>query len=171
MIFFPPRDISFFNSHCGLFVSILPNFAIILPFYFHFSHFLSPFFLFLLHFSPFSLHLFIFFPQMTSADISLPPSGGYFPINRPLCLWYLPRSRPVEQHHLGKALQTPVTCSVKKALFFSVPVPTQLSQFKLGRLSCHVVFFSVCIVIFLYSSLFFFFQAIQHGTGTVTFFI
>ncbi len=49
-------------------------FAFILPFYFPFSHFLSPFFLFLLHFLPFSLRLFIFFPQMTLAEI--PPSEG-----------------------------------------------------------------------------------------------
>jgi hypothetical protein len=74
---FSPFCVTFFYSHCGLFALILPYFAFILPFYFPFSHFLSPFFLFLLHFPPFSLRLFIFFPQMTSADIS-PPRGEVF---------------------------------------------------------------------------------------------
>ncbi len=75
---FPSRDMSFFDSHRGLFALILPYFAFILPFYFPFSHFLSPFFLFLslfflvlLHFLPFSLGLFLFFPPN---DI-----GWYFP--------------------------------------------------------------------------------------------
>ncbi len=83
-IFPPSHDALFFNSHRGLFALILPYFAFILPFYFPFSHFLSPFFLFLLYFPPFSLRLFIFFPQMTSADIPPPRGGGYFPIYRPL---------------------------------------------------------------------------------------
>ncbi len=81
--FSPSRDTSFFDSHHGLLALILPNFASVLPFYFPFSHFLShfflflfPFFLFRLHFPPFSLHFFIFFPQMTSANIPPPPGGG-----------------------------------------------------------------------------------------------
>ncbi len=90
-IFSPSRDMSFFDSHRGLFALILPYFEFILPFYFPFSHFLSPFllflspfFLFLSYFPLFSLCLFIFFPPN---DISwyFPPQGGYFPINRPLC--------------------------------------------------------------------------------------
>ncbi len=88
-IFFPSRDTSFFDSHCGVFALILPYFAIILPFYFPFSHFLSPFllfpspfFIFLLHFPLFLFTFSYFFPQMTSADIFPPPRGGrYFPIN------------------------------------------------------------------------------------------
>jgi hypothetical protein len=86
MIFSPSRITSFFNSHCGLFAKILPYFAFNLPFYFPFSHFLSPLFLFLspftffhLVFPSFPLFLFTFlyfFPQMTSADIFLPPKGG-----------------------------------------------------------------------------------------------
>ncbi len=77
-IFSPSRDTSFFNSHRSPFALILTYFAFILPCYFSFSHLLSPFFLCLLHFPPFSLCLFIFFPQMTSADIPPPPGGGVF---------------------------------------------------------------------------------------------
>ncbi len=87
IIFIPPssendtfstsRDMLFFHSHRGLLAIILPYFAVSLPFYFPFSHFLSPFFLFLKYFPPFSLCLFIFFPPN---DISWypPPRGGIF---------------------------------------------------------------------------------------------
>ncbi len=61
---FPPsHDMSSFKSYLGLFAFIFPYCIFILPFYF-----------FILHFPPVSLPLFIFFPQMTSADI--PPVGG-----------------------------------------------------------------------------------------------
>jgi hypothetical protein len=78
---------SFFDSHHGLFVLILPYFAFILSFYFPFSHFLSPFFPFLSPFFPFLLHFppffFLafsyFFPQITSADIPPRGGGGNFP--------------------------------------------------------------------------------------------
>jgi hypothetical protein len=76
IIFYPSCDTSFFDSYCDLFVLILPYFAFILPSCFAFSHFISPFFLFILHFLPFSLPLFIFFPQMTLADISCGGGGG-----------------------------------------------------------------------------------------------
>jgi hypothetical protein len=76
---FPPpllkmisRNMSFVDSHHGLFALIISYFVFILPFpspfliFLPFSSFfflfLSPFFLFLLHFLPFSLGLFIFFP-------------------------------------------------------------------------------------------------------------
>ncbi len=61
-----------FDSYCGLFAFILPYFAFILPFYFIF---------YLFTFSDtFSLPLFIFPPQMTSADICppSPPEEGIF---------------------------------------------------------------------------------------------
>ncbi len=81
-IFFPSHGTLFFNSHRGLFSLILPYFAFILPFYFPFSHLLSPFFIFSLSsfffyiFPPFSLHIFIFFPPN---DIGwYPPPGGIF---------------------------------------------------------------------------------------------
>ncbi len=82
--FSPSRDMSFFDSHRGLFALILPYFVFILPFFFPFSHFLSPFFLFLLIFPLFLFPFSYFFPKMTSADIFPPPWGGYFPIYRPL---------------------------------------------------------------------------------------
>ncbi len=92
-VFSPSCDTSFFDSHHGLFVLILPYFAIILPLYFPFYPFTSPFFIFFplfplsVTFPSFSLHLFIFFPQMTLADIPPPPLGGeYFPIYRPLSI-------------------------------------------------------------------------------------
>ncbi len=69
MIFFPPTRHVVFYSHWGFYALILPYFAFILPFYFPFSHFL-------LYFPPFSLRLFIFFPQISSADISPPQGGG-----------------------------------------------------------------------------------------------
>jgi hypothetical protein len=82
---------SFFDSHRGLFALILPYFAFIFPFFFLFSNFfpLSSFFFPLssLFFHIFRLFLLVFsyfFPQMTSADISPPPGGGYFPLYRPL---------------------------------------------------------------------------------------
>jgi hypothetical protein len=70
------------------FCLIVPYFAYILLFYFPFSLF-YPLFLpsFLLLLCPLSLPCFIFFPQMTSADISTLPGGGgrgYFPIYRTL---------------------------------------------------------------------------------------
>ncbi len=73
LYFFPSPDTSFFDSRRGLFALILPYFAIILPFYFPFPHFLSPFFIF------FYIFLFLFAfsyfsPQMTLGDI--PPGGG-----------------------------------------------------------------------------------------------
>ncbi len=87
MIFFPLlRHLIFQFLSCPLFylTSILfcIYFILLLPiFSFSFPSllFLSPFSPFLLHFPRFSLPFFIFFPQMTSADI--PPSGGrgYFP--------------------------------------------------------------------------------------------
>jgi hypothetical protein len=94
MIFFPPLATCHFSTPTvGLFSLILPYFAFTLTFYFPFSHFLSPFllflfpfFLFLFHFPPlFPFTFSYFFPQMTSADIFLPPKGGggYFPIYRP----------------------------------------------------------------------------------------
>ncbi len=84
MIFFPPLVTrSFFYSHRGLFALILPYFAIILPFNFPFSHFLSLSYFFFPHssffFNIFPLFLFAFsyfFPQMILADI--PPQGGIF---------------------------------------------------------------------------------------------
>ncbi len=79
--FSPFCDMSFCNSHRGLFALISPYFAFILPFSFPFSHFLFFFFtlssfffyifpLFLFAFSYFSpkWHRLIFFP-----------GGGYFP--------------------------------------------------------------------------------------------
>ncbi len=80
--FSPSCDTSFFDSHCGLLSLILPYFAFILPFYFHFPHFLSPSLLFSLSsflFYIFPLFLFTlsyFFPQMTLVDISPWRGGG-----------------------------------------------------------------------------------------------
>ncbi len=52
---------------------------------------LRSFLLFPLHFPLFSLPLFIFSPQMTSADIPTPQGGCFFsPINTPLYLYKLP---------------------------------------------------------------------------------
>ncbi len=85
-IFFPSPDMSFFDSHRGLFALILPYFAFILPFFFLFSHILSPFFLFpspfflfLLHFPPFSLCLFIFFPPNDIGWYFFPPCAEAAP--------------------------------------------------------------------------------------------
>jgi hypothetical protein len=92
LYFSPSHDMTFF---------LLPSrpiclnsslfFAFILPVYFPFSHFLSPFFLslslfylFLLYFPPFSLRLFIFFPQITLA------------VNPPLCSWPFPSRKSHE---------------------------------------------------------------------------
>ncbi len=67
--FSPTPDMSFFESHHGLFALILPYFEFILPFYFPFSHFISPFFLFFIIFPLFLFAFSYFSPQMTSADI------------------------------------------------------------------------------------------------------
>jgi hypothetical protein len=64
---FPPPPTRHFSTPIVAFC------ALILP---YFSFIFSPFFLFLLYFLPFSLRLFIFFPQMTSADIPPPPGVG-----------------------------------------------------------------------------------------------
>ncbi len=88
LYFFPLSRNIVFRLLLWSFCLISTLFCIYFPLYFPFSlffspffHFLSPFFLFLLHFPHFSLSLFIFFPQMTLADI---PPQGYFPIYRPL---------------------------------------------------------------------------------------
>ncbi len=89
-IFSPSRNMSFLNSHRGLFALILTYFAFILPLFsfsflflpfsfllLPFSFTISPFFSYPLHiFSP-KWHRLIFFPPP-------PPGGGYFPIYRPL---------------------------------------------------------------------------------------
>ncbi len=88
MIFSPSHDMSFFRLPLWPFCLNSSLFCIILPFYFPFSQFSFPllsfsfYFLFLFYFPPFSLCLFIFFPQMISANILPPPPGGgrYFPI-------------------------------------------------------------------------------------------
>ncbi len=93
MIFFPSHDMSFFDSHCGLFALILPYFAFFYPFTSPFLIFfpLSSFF--------FSLSSFFFniLPLFSSPFLFSPPNdidwypvpwggggAGYFPIYRPL---------------------------------------------------------------------------------------
>ncbi len=79
LYFSPSCHTSFYDSNRGLLALILPYFAIILPFYFPFSHFLSPFPFLPFSFTLSSFFLFAFsyfFSQVTSADIPPPPPGG-----------------------------------------------------------------------------------------------
>ncbi len=105
MILIPPLARRFSTPIVSFFLPcFFPYFSFILPFYFPFSLFLYPFFLFLLHFPPFSLPLFIFFPQMTSAD-SFFLWGGDFPwkLDTWPNLWKLSISKNVE--HIGLDLK------------------------------------------------------------------
>jgi hypothetical protein len=83
--------IYFFNSYHCLF-ALIPYVAFLLPCYLRFSHFLSHFFLFLLHFPLFLFPFFIFFPQVTSADICI--YIYIYMCNPCICVklryWYLP---------------------------------------------------------------------------------